>query len=234
MWKQSLSATSSWSAPSSQELLKRIVLPIVNHSPSVCRQPAPSRCEVVLYLFSALYTSIIRAGFMLWKKKEERAGSCFLECIFQCYTYLGPRLHPLPQANIWLLGMCWDHLVSFSRCSCWCLWSCVFFHHNFLMARCPHLARRKTAWLLVKKKRKRTLPHTLESAVDVWILVLDKKGAFWKSDWCDCVCARTCVLHARVKGSREKGLACVSCIPAGLCIAQDFFFFLRLLLCGYP
>lgn len=126
--------------------------------------------------------------------------------------------------------MCWDHLVSFSRYSCWCLWSCVFFHHNFLKARCLYLARRKAAWLLVnkkKKKRKRTFSfHTLKSAVDVWILVLDKKGAFSASDRCDCVCARVRVLHVRVKGSREKeGLACVSCIPAGLCIAQDFFLF---------
>lgn len=181
--------------------------------------PLPTRCEVVLYLFSALCTSIIRAGFMLWKRKKKKAGSCFLECIFQCYTYLGPRLRPVLQADIRLLRMCWDHLVSFSRYSCWCLWSCVFFHHNFLKARCLYLARRKAAWLLVNKKKKEKEPSlfTPSKVLLMFEYLFSIRKAHFQQATGVIVCVRVCVCCTwESKGAgRKKVLLASAVYPPG-------------------
>lgn len=147
---------------------------------------------------------------MLWRRRRKKKWSRQLFFRMHFSVLHVPRtMVTSPTASGHL--MCWDHLVSRSRCSCWCLWSCVFFHRTFLVAGCSHLVRGRAAWLSVKKKK--SLLYTLKSAVDVWILVLDTKGAFWGSDRCGCdvyVCVHAlCASERKSEGAGRKG-SCLS------------------------
>lgn len=93
----------------------------------------------------------------------------------------------------------------------------MFFHHNFLMARCPHLARRKTAWLLVKKKKKE---HSL--APSKVLLMFEYLFSIRKAHFEEatgvivCVCARVCCTRES-KGAGRKVLL-VSAVYLPVCV----------------
>lgn len=164
---------------------------------------------------------------MLWRKKKKRKSrQLFFRMHFSSVLHIPRTMVTSPSASGHL--MCWDHLVSCSRCSCWCLSSCVFFHRNISHGWVPpRLVHRRAAWLSVKK-RKTLFYHPQKCC---WCLntcswyerCILKKRLVWV--WCVWVCACVARKRANVRGCREKSGLCLVCVLVGLCIAEDFFSF---------